>query len=44
MTRPDGQNKGKGRKSNKQIKVAVCNEFVETIICEYLEFKTVFSR
>jgi len=43
-TRSDGQNKGKGRKSNKQIKVAVCIEVVETIICEYHEFKTVFSR
>ena len=42
--RPDEQNRRKGRKSNKQIKVAVCNEFVETIICEYLGFKTVFSR
>jgi hypothetical protein len=25
-------------------KVAVCSEYVETTICEYLGFKTVFSR
>ena len=43
-TRSDGQNKGQWRTSNKQIKVAVCNEFVETIICEYVGFKTVFIR
>jgi hypothetical protein len=42
--RPDGENKGKRRTSNKKIKVAACNEFVETVICEYLGFKTVFSR
>jgi hypothetical protein len=35
--------KEKGEQVTKKNK-AVCNEFVETIICEYLGFKTVFSR